>query len=152
MSNRHQASIFPYPQARTIDNVSTQMESQSQPQMPAQLSANYEALINSNSLRMWQRTHETLSFCPKMLSLSKTTVVILPCHLNPQLSRCKAVVIAGVSQVKSMVKTEPRRRVKFSRIETNVSLLSTKSNNPLTSTTVATTNKYPIEASTLNKR
>ena len=148
MSNRHQALIFPCPQARTIDNVSTQTESQSQPQMQARLSASCAAPINSSSRRTWRRTLETSSFCLKTLSRSKIT----PCHPSPQHSRCKVVVIAEVSLATSMVKTEPPLKVKFSRAETSVSLLSTKSNSLLISIMAATTNRYLIEASTPNKR
>ena len=150
--NHHQASISHYPQARTIASVSTQTVSRSRPLMPAQSSASCAAPINSNSRRMWQRTPETSSFCPKMLSHNRITVAISPCHPSPQHSKCKEVAIAEASLVTSTLKMEHRLRVKFSKIETSVSLLSTKSNSLLNSIKVATINRYLTEASTLNKR
>ena len=154
MLNHLQASIYPYPQARIIDNVLTLMVSQSLPLMPAQLSANYAVQINNNSLRMSLPTLETSSFYLKMLFHSLIMVAILLCHpnLRHSNSKCKVVVIAELSQERSMVKMELRLKDKFNKIGTSVSLLSTKYSSLLTSIKMATINRYLIEVRTLNKR
>ena len=142
MLNHLQASTSPFPQAETIGNVLTQMVSQSQLPMPVQLSASCVAPINSSNRRTWLPTLETSSFCPKMLFHNQVS----PRHS----SKCKEVAIAEVSLAKSMAKMVPLLKVKFSKIETSVSLLSTKYNSLLTN--MAIINKHLTEVRTLNKR